>query len=176
LSLTIWHWGLDKAFSYLIWSFSLLDYHDTMRRYGIMFERILVPLDGSEIAESVLPYVEDLASTHKSKIVLLRVALAHTLPGQDEIKAEVSVVREAEEYLKGVEERLKKEGFAVESHVRYGKGAEEIVDFCQEPNIDAVAMFTHGRAGIGRWLLGSVAEKVVHHCPIPTLLFRPKGQ
>jgi nucleotide-binding universal stress UspA family protein len=174
LSLTIWHWGLDKALSDLIWSFSLLDYHDTMRRDGIMFDRILVPLDGSGIAESILPYVEDLASTHKSKIVLLRVALAHTLPGQDEIKAEVEVVREAEGYLKGVEEGLREKGFDVESHVRYGKGADEIVDFCQEPNIDAVAMFTHGRTGVGRWLLGSVAEKVVRHCPIPTLLFRPK--
>ncbi len=141
-----------------------------------MFERILVPLDGSEIAESILPYVEDLAATHKAKIVLLRVALAHTLPGQDEIKAEVSAVREAEEYLKGVEERLKKKGFDVESHVRYGKGAEEIVDFCHEPGIDAVAMFTHGRTGVGRWLMGSVAEKVVRHCPLPVVLFRPEKE
>jgi len=139
-----------------------------------MFERILVPLDGSEMAESILPYVEDLAATHKAKIVLVRVALAHILPGQDEIKAEVSAVREAEDYLKGVKERLRKKGFDVESHVRYGKGAEEIIDFCQEPHIDAVAMFTHGRTGVGRWLLGSVAEKVVRHCPIPTLLFRPR--
>ena len=139
-----------------------------------MFERILVPLDGSEVAESILPYVEDLASTHKAKIVLLRVALAHTLPGQDEIKAEVEAVREAEEYLKGVEERLRKKGLDVESHVRYGKGAEEIVDFCQEPDIDAVAMFTHGRTGVGRWLMGSVAEKVVRHCPLPVVLFRPE--
>jgi nucleotide-binding universal stress UspA family protein len=147
-----------------------------MRRDGIMFDRILVPLDGSEIAESILPYVEDLASTHKSKIVLLRVALAHTLPGQDEIKAEVEVVREAEEYLKGVEERLRKKGFDVESHVRYGKGAEEIVDFCHEPEIGAVAMFTHGRSGVGRWLMGSVAEKVVRHCPLPVVLFRPEDK
>jgi nucleotide-binding universal stress UspA family protein len=77
-----------------------------------MFTKILVPLDGSEVAETILPYAEDLAATHKAKIVLLRVALAHTLPGQDEIKAEVSVVREAEEYLKGVEERLQKKGFS----------------------------------------------------------------
>jgi len=132
-----------------------------------MFERILVPLDGSEVAESILPHVEDLASIHKAKIVLLRVALAHTLPGQDEIKAEVEAVREAEEYLKGVEEKLRKKGLDVESHVRYGKGAEEIVDFCHEPGIDAVAMFTHGRTGVGRWLMGSVAEKVVRHCPLP---------
>lgn len=142
----------------------------------MMFQRILVPLDGSELAESILPYVEDLAATHKSKIVLLRVALAHTLPGQDEITAEVEAIREAEEYLKVIEERLKKKGLDVESHVRYGKGPEEIIDFCQEPDIDVVAMFTHGRTGVGRWLLGSVAEKVVRHCPVPTLLFRPEGQ
>jgi len=139
-----------------------------------MFNKILVPLDGSKVAESILPYVEDLASTHKARIVLLRVALAHALPGQDEVKAEVEAVREAEEYLKGVEEALRKKGFDVESHVRYGKGAEEIVDFCQEPEIDAVAMFTHGRTGVGRWLMGSVAEKVVRHCPLPVVLFRPE--
>jgi nucleotide-binding universal stress UspA family protein len=139
-----------------------------------MFKKILVPLDGSELAESIIPYVEDLASTHKARIVLLRVALAHTLPGQDEIKAEVEAVRDAEDYLKKVEEGLKKKGFTVESHVRYGKDAEEIVDFCKEPDIDAVAMFTHGRTGVGRWLLGSVAEKVVRHCPLPVVLFRPE--
>jgi nucleotide-binding universal stress UspA family protein len=139
-----------------------------------MFKKILVPLDGSELAESIIPYVEDLASTHKARIVLLRVALAHTLPGQDEIKAEVEAVREAEDYLKEVEGGLKKKGFTVESHVRYGKDAEEIVDFCKEPDIDAVAMFTHGRTGVGRWLLGSVAEKVVRHCPLPVVLFRPE--
>jgi nucleotide-binding universal stress UspA family protein len=139
-----------------------------------MFKKILVPLDGSELAESILPYVEDLASAHKARIVLLRVALAHTFPGQDEIKAEVEAVHEAEDYLKKVEEGLKKKGFTVESHVRYGKDAEEIVDFCQEPDIDAVAMFTHGRTGVGRWLLGSVAEKVVRHCPLPVVLFRPE--
>ena len=141
-----------------------------------MFKKILVPLDGSEVAESILPYAEGLASTHKAKIVLLRVALAHVLPGQDEIKAEVEAVREAEEYLRGVEERLRKKGHDVESHVRYGKGAEEIVDFCHEPEIDAVAMFTHGRTGIGRWVMGSVAEKVVRHCPLPVVLFRPEGK
>ncbi len=62
----------------------------------------------------------------------------------------------------------------MESHVRYGKGAEEIVDFCHEPGIEAVAMFTHGRTGVGRWLMGSVAEKVVRHCPLPIVLFRPE--
>jgi hypothetical protein len=75
--------------------------HEIGRRNGIMFQRILVPLDGSELAESILPYIEDLASTHKSKIVLLRVA--HTLPGQDDIKAEVEAVPEAEGYLKEIE-------------------------------------------------------------------------
>lgn len=139
-----------------------------------MFKKILVPLDGSEVAESILPFVENSATAHKAKIVLLRVALAHTLPGQDEMKAEVEAVREAEQYIKRVEENLRKKGFDVESHVRYGKGAEEIVDFCHEPDVDAVAMSTHGRTGVGRWLLGSVAEKVIRHCPVPVVLFRPE--
>jgi len=66
-----------------------LHFHDTLRRNEAIFERILVPLDGSQVAETILPSVEDLAATHKAKIVLLRVALAHALPGQDQIKASV---------------------------------------------------------------------------------------
>ena len=135
-------------------------------------KRILVPLDGSKCAETVLPKVEKLAVDLKVGICLLRVAYAHSFPGADPTDAEVKVVREAEDYLKTVEERLKAKGLKVDSHVRYGNDAEEILDHAAMKDIDMVAMSTHGRSGVGRWLLGSVAEKILRHSPKPIFLVR----
>ena len=135
-------------------------------------KRILVPLDGSKCAETVLPKVEKLAVDLKVGICLLRVAYAHSFPGADPTDTEVKVVREAEDYLKTVEERLKTKGLKVDAHVRYGDEAEEILDHAAMKDIDMVAMSTHGRSGVGRWLLGSVAEKILRHSPKPIFLVR----
>jgi nucleotide-binding universal stress UspA family protein len=134
--------------------------------------RILVPLDGSKCAETVLSKVEKLAVDLRAGVCLLRVAYAHSFPGVDPTDAEVKVVREAEDYLKTVEERLKSKGLKVDSHVRYGNEAEEILDHAAMKDIDLVAMSTHGRSGVGRWLLGSVAEKILRHSPKPIFLVR----
>jgi nucleotide-binding universal stress UspA family protein len=136
------------------------------------FEKILVPLDGSACAEDILPKVEKLATELKASIALLRVAYAHTFPGVDPTEAEVTVVREAEEYVHKIEERLKTKGFKVDSHVRYGDEAEEILDHAAQKDIDLIAMSTHGRGGVKRWLLGSVAEKLLRHSPKPIFLVR----
>jgi nucleotide-binding universal stress UspA family protein len=136
------------------------------------FERILVPLDGSDCAENVLPKVEKLAKDLKASIALLRVVITHTFPGVDPTDAEVKVVREAEGYLSKVEEMLEKKGLKVDSHVRYGNDAEEILDHAAQKDIDIVAMTTHGRGGVKRFLLGSVAEKVLRHSPKPVFLVR----
>ena len=135
-------------------------------------DRILVPLDGSDCAEVILPKVEKLAADLKASIALLRVAYAHTFPGADPTESEVKVVREAEEYLRKIEERLKAKGFKVDSHVRYGNDAEEILDHAAQKDIDCVAMTTHGRSGVTRFLLGSVAEKILRHSPKPIFLVR----
>ena len=135
-------------------------------------ERILVPLDGSDCAEIVLPKVEKLAGELKASIALLRVAFAHTFLGVDPTEAEVKVVREAEEYLRGVEEGLRKKGFKVDTHVRYGSDADEILDHASQKDIDLIAMTTHGRGGVKRFLLGSVAEKVLRHATKPIFLVR----
>lgn len=136
------------------------------------FERILVPLDGSECAENILPMIEKMATDFKASIALLRVAYAHTFPGMDPTEAEVKVVREAEKYLRGLEERLKAKGFSVDSHVRYGDEAEEILDHIAQKDVDLVAMSTHGRSGVKRFLLGSVAEKIIRHSQKPIFLKR----
>jgi len=136
------------------------------------FEKILVPLDGSECAENILSKIEKLATDLKASIALLRVAYAHTFPGADPTEAEVKVVREAEEYIQGIEKRLKAKGFTVEGHVRYGDEAGEILDHAAQKDIDLIAMSTHGRSGVKRWLLGSVAEKLVRHATKPIFLVR----
>jgi nucleotide-binding universal stress UspA family protein len=136
------------------------------------FQRILVPLDGSECAENVLPKVEKLATELKANLSLLRVAVAHTFPGADPTEAEVKVVREAESYLGKVEEGLKAKGFKVDSHVRYGNDAEEILEHASQKDIDMIAMTTHGRSGVKRFLLGSVAEKVLRYSSKPIFLVR----
>jgi len=133
--------------------------------------RILVPLDGSDCGENVLPKVEELASNLRVGICLLRVTSAHTFPGADPTEAEVKVVREAEEYLKGLEGQLKAKGFDVDSHVRYGNEAEEILDHAALKEIDFIAM-SRGHRGVKHFLLGCMAEKVLHHAPKPVFLVR----
>ncbi len=137
-----------------------------------MFRRILVPLDGSALAEAVLPQVEELASLHGSEVVLLRVALAHSFPGSDPTQAQVQAVEEASGYLGGIEQAFVGRGIKALAVVRYGHAAEEILDHAQRARVDLIAMSTHGRSGIRRWMLGSVAEKVVRAAPVPVLLLR----
>ncbi len=138
-------------------------------------ERILVPLDGSKCAETVIPRVEDLIAGKNRGICLLRVVSATTFPGVDPTEAQVRVVREAEEYLKGLEDDLRAKGLDVDTHVRYGDDVEEILDHAAQKEIDLIAMSTHGRNGIKRFLLGSVAEKVLRHAAKPVLLVRCTG-
>jgi nucleotide-binding universal stress UspA family protein len=135
-------------------------------------EKILVPLDGSQCAENIIPTVLKLANSFKADISLLRVALAHTFPGVDPTDAEVKVIREAEEYLAGVEERLRGKGFKVDTHIRYGNDAEEIINHAAQKDIGLIAMSTHGHGGVKRFFLGSVAEKLLRHSPKPIYLVR----
>jgi nucleotide-binding universal stress UspA family protein len=135
-------------------------------------EKLLVPLDGSQCAENIIPTVEKLATDFKADISLLRVALAHTFPGIDPTDAEVKVIQEAEEYLAGVEQRLKAKGFNVDTHIRYGNDAEEILNHAAQKDIGLIVMSTHGHGGVKRFFLGSVAEKLLRHSPKPIYLVR----
>ena len=136
------------------------------------FERILVPMDGSDCAEMILPKLEKLATDLKASIALLQVVYAHTFPGTDPTDAEVAVVRKAEEYLEKIKKQMEAKGLKADTHVRYGQDAEEILDHASQKDIDLVAMTTHGRSGVKRFLLGSVAEKILRHSPKPVFLVR----
>ncbi|MFC1956110.1 universal stress protein [Chloroflexota bacterium] len=138
------------------------------------YRKILVPLDGSEISEAILPTIEELASDLKASISILMVTYAHVFPGADPTNAQVAVTKEAEDFVQTIEERLKAKELSMDSHVRYGHAADEILDHSNDDmfGIDLIAMSTHGRSGIGRWLLGSVAEKVLRHSTKPIFLVR----
>ncbi len=140
-----------------------------------MFKKILVPLDGSAVAEAILPQVTELARVHDAEMVVLRVALAHSFPGADPTEAQLHVVQESEKYLEEVEQGLKGGGLRVSTVVRYGHAAEEILDHAAFAGVDLIAMSTHGRTGVGRWVLGSVTEKVLRASSTPLLLVRAPG-
>lgn len=137
-----------------------------------MYKNILVPLDGSELAESVLANVTDFARRHEANVVILRVAYAHLFPGADLSNSQVKAVGEAEDYTEMIQKRLEEEGLRAEAHVRYGFPAEEILEHVKRNDVELIAMATHGRSGPARWMLGSVAEQVLRHSPVPVLLVR----
>jgi nucleotide-binding universal stress UspA family protein len=136
------------------------------------FKTILVPLDGSALAEGALPRATALAR-EGAQLILLRAAEAHTLPTADAAEAQVKVVREAEDYLAGVKARLAKTGVTrVETSVWYGPPADAIVEAARFRNADLIVMSTHGRSGVGRLVLGSVAESVLRGSKTAILLVR----
>lgn len=137
-----------------------------------MFTSILVPLDGSPLAERALPYAEALARAGGARLILFRAAMAHTLPGLNHREAEMAAMAEAEAYLEEVARPLLARGLTVDTAVPYGKAAEMIVEEVIIREADLIVMATHGRSGLGRWVYGSVAEGVLARCAIPVLLVR----
>lgn len=136
-------------------------------------EKILVPLDGSTLAEAALSAACEFAERDGSTISLLRAAEVMTLPGGDTVEAQVTAVREAEEYLAAVARRLENKGIRrIETHVWYGPPAAAIVEAAAVQKADLIVMSTHGRSGLGRLVLGSVAESVLRGTTAPILIVR----
>ena len=134
---------------------------------------ILVPLDGSPIAEAALAPAVEVAREKNATLVLLRATEAHTL-FRDAVEAQTAAVREAEDYLDGVRDRLMRDGLAnVQVSAWYGLPAEAIIEAARYRNADLIVMSSHGRSGLGRLVLGSVAEMVLRGTRVPILLIRP---
>ena len=137
---------------------------------------ILVPLDGSIVAEAALTPAVDLAREAGARLVLLRAAQAHTLPMADPIQAQVDVMREAQEYLAAARARVTAAGVRdVEISAWYGPAVEAIVEAARYRHADLIVMSSHGRSGVSRLVLGSVAESVLRATAVPILLIRPAG-
>jgi len=136
-------------------------------------DKILVPVDGSTLAEVALSKALDLTREDGGTISLLRAAEAYTLPGADSVEAQVIAIREAEEYLAAVVRRFPTRGAGrIETHVWYGPAAAAIVEAATVQKVDMIVMSTHGRSGLGRLILGSVAESVLRGTTIPVLIIR----
>jgi nucleotide-binding universal stress UspA family protein len=142
-----------------------------------MFKKILVPLDGSALAATILPQVEDLAKSQQSEITLLTVGnisniafLAQSAPSIVE-GVYGALKRAAVQNLAETENNLKAKGLTVSWVYREGVPAQKILQYADEVQCDLIAMATHGCGEIA-WVLGSVAEKVVSHATMPVLLMR----
>ncbi|MBI4308289.1 MAG: universal stress protein [Chloroflexi bacterium] len=135
-----------------------------------MFERVLVPLDGSTLAEQTLPYVEELTAALGSSVALLGVWERGS--GQGLRVFQGYLERMAARMERSLKLRLAPQA-QVTALVEKGSPAEEILRFAEEQDIDLIAMATHGRSGVSRWVLGSVAEKVVRSSYVPVLLVPP---
>ena len=145
---------------------------------------ILVLLDGSELAESVLPHVEAVAKQRGAglvEVVLLGVCEPTLLPSYYPTAMPLNwddhvtrCKRSNEEYLAKVEKRLTDAGLKVTTEVPVGKPADAIVDYASKNPVNLIVMSTHGRSGLGRWVFGSVAERVLLGVTSPILLIRPR--
>jgi len=147
-----------------------------------MFERILVCLDGSTLAEQILPFVQAQAQHFDSRVVLLQAVRAAKPKESGETPAFTPVVeevRDAEEYLEQVARRLRAEGIDVgwdTVPVLNGAPSEAITKYVREAEMDLVMLTTHGRSGLKRAVLGSVAGAVVRGSEKPVLVIRPGSE
>jgi nucleotide-binding universal stress UspA family protein len=145
-----------------------------------MYRKILVPLDGSKVAEGVLPHAKALAYSQGAELILLTVGAnpAMDFAFSDPGLAESAVLEQEErskKYISEIERQLTSAGFKASTVLRVGSVAEVILAVAEELQVDAIAMSTHGRTGAARWLLGSIAERVVHNSKVPVLLIRATG-
>lgn len=135
-----------------------------------MIRRILVPLDGSVLSEAVLPVAAQLARASQGTLLLFQV---YNVTSSDVILAVMEAeARRSRTYLAGVALRPELAGLQVETMTLGGAAALSILDAVQEYQVDLLVMSSHGRSGITRQVLGSVAEHVVRHAPVPVLILR----
>jgi nucleotide-binding universal stress UspA family protein len=149
-----------------------------------MYKKILVPLDGSDLAECALQHVKAIAiGCNVPEVVLLRV-VEPTYIGADALSASSVVFsnlleqiqQEADNYIKAITQEFSNDsGINAQSMLLFGSAADEIMKYALKSGVDLIVMTTHGRSGITRWLFGSVADRVSHHSTVPVLLIAPPG-
>ena len=150
-----------------------------------MYEKIMVPLDGSELAECVLPHVEGfIKGCHVSNVVFVRVVEPITAPvgignvyiGREESRERESTRKSAvKDYLNQIMDRLKHEGTELHSEVLVGRVADSLADYTEKNDIDLILIATHGRSGVTRWVRGSIADKILRYSNVPVLMVRAPG-
>jgi nucleotide-binding universal stress UspA family protein len=158
-----------------------------------VYKKVLVPLDGSELAECVLPHVESIAQgCGVQNIVLLSVVEPVHMPrvgeaailsrkGTRRVDEDIRRINSenraaAEDYLDGVLTRIKHNGVTVRSEILTGNAAESIAEYAAKNEVDLIMIATHGRSGVSRWAWGSVADRVLRSACVPVLMVRAPGR
>ena len=161
------------------------------RKAGCVYTKLLIPLDGSQNAETILPYAIELAKHCESHVTLLEATetleeVIATLEPAEPVGMTPQVIEsmvegvegekdEAERYLTRVVKRLRAEGLDVDEVTVEGAAGPAIVHYVAEHGIDVIAMSSHGRGGVARALLGSVTDHVMQHVSVPVLVLRSHG-
>ena len=148
-----------------------------------MYKKIMVPLDGSEVAECVLPHVEAfIKGFNTSDVILVRVVEPErSYRGDYAVSTEMLAKRESEtksyakDYLDKIGNRLKHEGAALHAEVIVGSVTESLANYAEKNDIDLILIATHGHSGITRWVRGSVADKILRSANVPVLMVRAPG-
>ncbi|CAB5091218.1 hypothetical protein D3OALGA1CA_904 [Olavius algarvensis associated proteobacterium Delta 3] len=155
-----------------------------------MYKRIMVPMDGSDLAERVLPHVHSfLEGFRPDSVVFVQVVEPAPVIFDDTAAISSSTSREkmidyaqkveeqrksaAAEYLDGIVHRVKGEGVDLRSEVLVGRVAERLAEYIESQAMDMIIIATHGRSGISRWVRGSIAERVLSSSRVPVLMVRP---
>lgn len=156
-----------------------------LQRKGLI-KRILVPLDGSKVAEQIVPHAEELAKVMGGQIILFQAheSLLKMMPpesfsaiSEEEIKVAIKHKEEdAKGYLKTIAGPLREMGLTVSEVVASGNPADVILDYAASNAVDIITMSTHGLSGIKRWVFGSVTDKVLHSGDMPILVARAREQ
>jgi nucleotide-binding universal stress UspA family protein len=148
-----------------------------------VFSHVLIPLDGSALAEEILEPALALGMPFDVRYTLVQVLNPPVLgyaPAVQTVALDAQILEQwravAQEYLDGLAQRLRGQGRQVDTHILFGAPAMAILDYLYEHPFDLVAMTTHGRNGVARMLLGSVADKVVRGAGVPVLLWRPAAE
>ena len=149
-----------------------------------MYQHIIVPLDGSELAECVLPHAEAIAAgCNVTTVTLVMVVPPLHMYGGAETRInpeerehlENDSVEVANAYLEEKTQMLKDKGVLADVKVLFGNVLDELVDYIKENGVDLVIIATHGRSGVSRLFLGSVADRILRHAPVPVLMVRAPG-
>jgi nucleotide-binding universal stress UspA family protein len=145
-----------------------------------MFKKVLVPLDGSKLAEKALPYAEALAQKFEAELILMWVLhrpilipldYGGTIPPLDLIVAQED--QAAHDYLNGLQAQLRRRQIPARIAILESASvAEAIIDFARREGVDVIVKTTHGRSGPSRWIFGNVALKVLQQAPCPVFLVR----
>lgn len=143
-----------------------------------MFQKVLVPLDGSKLAECALPYVRNLAQGgFVGEVVLVNVVEipATWIEGIDYMAIKDASLRQSTKYLAGLKAQLDAEGLPVKAEILEGVTPHVIVDYATQHGVDLIVIGTHGYTGMKKLMFGSVALRVLHDAHCPVLLIRPES-